>query len=118
MFFGSIFIFLFLLPGSQFHLIFTLNLKQIFWVLITSAILLAYVLSWYTGLKSIPVSQATVILLLGSPITTFLNLISGGKVLANEILSGILIIFGVLLVLGTKKILENLKNLKKLVYAN
>jgi len=89
MFFGVIFIFLFLLPSGQLHLIFNLNLKQIFWVLITAIILFGYVMTWYSGLKLIPVSQATVILLFGSPITTFLNLISGGKISQTEILSTI-----------------------------
>ncbi len=116
MFFGAIFIFLFLLPSHQLHLIFTLNSKQVFWVLITAVILLVYVLSWYSGLKYIPVSKATIILLLGSPITTFLNLISGGKISQAEIISAILVIFGVVLVLGIKEIFEKIKELKHLIY--
>jgi len=117
MFFGAIFIFLFLLPTGQLHLISKLNLKQISWVLITAIILLGYVLTWYSGLKLIPVSQATVILLLGSPITTFLNLISGGKVTHLEIISAILIIFGVILVIGVKEVFRAIKGLKNIIYA-
>jgi len=57
-------------------------------------------MTWYSGLKCISVSQATVILLFGSPITTLLSLISGGKLNLQEILSGILIIFGIIFVIG------------------
>lgn len=116
MFFGSIFIFLFLLPTNQLHLILTFNSKQIFWILITAIILLGYVLTWYTGLKYIPVSKATLILLLGSPITTFLNLISGGKVSQVEIISAILVILGIILVFGIKEVFAKIKELKNLIY--
>ncbi len=116
MFFGSIFIFLFLLLTNQIHLIFTLNSKQLFWVLTTAVILLGYVITWYTGLKYIPVSKATVILLLGSPITTFLNLISGGKISQAEAISAILVILGIVLVFGIKEVFGKIKELKNLIY--
>ena len=111
MFFGSLFIFLYLLFSNQFFLAFDLNLKQINWILITAIILLFYVLTWYSGLKLIPVSQATAILLLGSPITTFLNLIFGGKISLQEIISGFLILVGIIIIFGIKKIMENFKQL-------
>ena len=47
------------------------------WVLFTAALLLGYVLTWYVGLKQVPVTVATCILLLGSPITTLLQLANG-----------------------------------------
>jgi len=111
MFFGSIFIFIYLLFTAQASQIFVLNLKQIIWVLITGIILFFYVITWYSGLKYVPVSKATVILLLGSPITTLLNLISGAKIPLQEIASGILILAGIITIFATKKILENLKSL-------
>ncbi|KPJ57342.1 hypothetical protein AMJ49_01975 [Parcubacteria bacterium DG_74_2] len=116
MFFGSLFIFLFLLISQQTPLIVGLTLKQISWVLIMAIILFGYVMTWYTGLKYIPVSQATVILLLGSPITTLLSLIFGGKVNFQEILSGVLIIFGIIFIIGFKKVLELIREIKKLIY--
>lgn len=116
MFFGSLFIFIFLLATYQLSSITTLTLKQIGWVIITSLILFSYVITWYSGLKYIPVSQATVILLLGSPITTFLSLISGGKVSSQEILAGFLIIFGVSFVIGFKESWRLIKELKRLIY--
>jgi drug/metabolite transporter (DMT)-like permease len=111
MFFGAIFIFIYLVLTNQTSQIFVLNSKQIIWVLVTGIILLFYILTWYSGLKYISVSKATAILLLGSPITTTLNLISGTKIPSQEIISGILILIGIITIFGIKKILENLKSL-------
>lgn len=104
MFFGSFFILAFLFASdNQLALISNLNIKQVFWIIITSVILFGYVITWYSGLKHILVSKATVILSLGSPITTFLYLISGGAVNAKEILAGILIVLGVMFIILTWK---------------
>ncbi|MDP2821007.1 MAG: EamA family transporter [bacterium] len=117
MFFGALFILIFLSATNQLPLISGLTLGQINWVLITAVILFGYVMTWYSGLKFIPVSQATVILLLGSPITTLLSLIAGGKINPQEIFSGILIIFGIIFVIGFKKTWQLIKETKKLTYA-
>lgn len=117
MFFGSLFILIFLVSAGQLSLINHLTIKQSVWVIITAIILLGYVITWYTGLKHIPVSQATVILILGSPITTLLNLISGGAVSPKEILAGVLIISGIIFVLGLNRILELTKKISRLIYA-
>lgn len=116
MFFGSIFILIYLGFTNQLSLILTLNLKQIEWVLITSILLFGYVLTWYSGLKYVPLHQATAILLLGSPITTFLNLVTNAKISTTEIFSAILVILGILIVIGAKKILEILSHFKRLIY--
>ena len=117
MFFGSFFIFIFLLGTGQASLIANLNFTQISWVIITAVILFGYAMTWYSGLKHIPVSQATVILLLGSPITTLLSFISGRGITLQEILAGILIISGLIFILGLKQIWQLIKEAKKLIYA-
>ena len=116
MFFGALFILIFLSATNQLSLILNLNLEQISWVLITAVILFGYVMTWYSGLKFISVSKATVILLLGSPITTLLSLIAGGKINHQEIFSGILIIFGIIFVIGFKEVRRLIKETKKLTY--
>ena len=116
MFFGALFILIFLSATNQLSLIPNLNLEQISWVLITAVILFGYVMTWYSGLKFISVSKATVILLLGSPITTLLSLIAGGKINHQEILSGILIIFGIIFAIGFKEVWQLIKETKKLTY--
>jgi len=73
MFFGAFFIFIYLAATGQSALLASLSQQQIGWTIITAIILLAYVGTWYTGIKHIPLSKAAVILMLGSPITTVLN---------------------------------------------
>ena len=117
MFFGAFFIFLFLLGTGQVSLAATLNFTQISWVFVTAIFLFGYVMTWYTGLKHIPVHQAAVILLLGSPITTMLSFVSGKGVTLNEVLAGFFIIIGVTLALGTRQILKLFKETKDMIYA-
>ena len=113
MFFGAIFICVYLLSIGQFNLIFKTSATQIGWVAIMSALLFLYVLTWYRGLKGTPVHVATAILLIGSPITTVLNLFYGAQIGVKEIFSGILIILGVLSILGISYFSEKIKSLAK-----
>lgn len=116
MFFGSLFIFLFLLSSNQLSLIASLSFKQISWILITAILLFGYAITWYNGLKHIPVSQATAILILGSPITTLLSFVFGGKISPQEFLSGIFIIIGICSVIGLKEIWQLIKETKNLFH--
>jgi drug/metabolite transporter (DMT)-like permease len=73
MFFGSTLIVLFWILTGQAHLVTSLSLEQIGWVLITSILLFGYVATWYSGLRYIKVSTAAAVLTLASPITTLLS---------------------------------------------
>lgn len=84
MFFGSIFIVIFWLMTGQAGLVTSLNLSQIGWILITSVFLFGYVSTWYSGLKYFKVSEAAVVLLLASPITTLLSWIFLNQSLVNN----------------------------------
>lgn len=75
MFFGSIFIFAWLAATGQTAGITTLTGEQWILTLVATLFLIGYILTWYNGLKHIPVTLATSILLLGAPITTLLNFI-------------------------------------------
>jgi len=116
MFFGSLFIFIFLLFTGQLTLLSNLTLSQINWVLITAVILFGYVMSWYSGLKYIPVSRATVILLLGSPITTLLSFIQTDQISLQALFGSFLIVLGIFLVFGLRKVWQLIKDIKKLIY--
>ena len=96
MFFGSLFILLFLLFTGKSELFLTVTTQQLGWILLTSVFLFGYVLTYYNGLKLVNVSVATSILLLGSPITLILDFFFLDKVMTALQLFGILlIIFGV-----------------------
>ncbi len=95
MFFGSMFIMIFLAATNQIQFIGQLSLEQVGWVLLTSVFLLGYVLTFYGGLKYVSASTATAILALGAPITISLNVIFSGKSLTFGEISGLgLIIVG------------------------
>lgn len=116
MFFGSLFIFIFLSFTNQLTLLLQFNWQQISWVVITSIILFGYVMTWYSGLKYIPVSRAAVVLLLGSPITTLLSFIQTGQINPQNILANLFIVLGIILVLGLKETWHLIKGIKKLIY--
>ncbi len=99
MFFGSLFIILFWLMTGQAHLVSSLNLEQIGWLMITAVFLFGYVATWYTGLKYIKVSLAAIVLLLASPITTLLSLIFlNGVLLFSQFLGIILALLALLII--------------------
>ncbi|MDP2685415.1 MAG: DMT family transporter, partial [bacterium] len=74
MFFGGIFIMIFLLNTRQISEVFVYNPQQWMWIGITSIFLLGYVLTFYHGLKYVRASVATSILALGAPITGVITL--------------------------------------------
>lgn len=111
MFFGSIFIFGYLGLSGQLNLATNITSAQIIWISITAALLLGYVLTWYNGLKHVSVSTATAILLLGSPITTLLSMIAAAKINLQEILSGILILGGLIIIIGFNYIRKRVASL-------
>ena len=93
MFFGSAFIILFWLLTGQFALAVSISWAQIGWVLATSILLFGYVATWYSGLKYVKVSEAAIILLLGSSITTLLSLFFlGERLLAGQAIGAVLIL--------------------------
>ncbi len=104
MFFGSIFIILFLMVIGQMNLILILNVQQLGLVMITSVLLFGYVATWYTGLRYMKVSEASVILLLASPITTLLSWMFLNEVLlTSQFFSIILLILAVLIIYKNHK---------------
>lgn len=117
MFFGSLFILVFWLISHQALLALSLNLEQLGWVLITAVFLFGYVVTWYSGLKYVPVSIAAMVLALGSPITTLLSLIFLGQAINIwQSLGIVFVVLGVMAAIGGAIIYQALKKLKDLVY--
>ena len=97
MFFGSLFILLFLIVTNKINIISSLTYNDVIWTLLTSILLLFFVITYYNGLKYIKVSVATSILLLGSPITTLLSyLVSNYNISINELFGMVLILVGII----------------------
>ena len=103
MFFGSIILFSFLFFGSKADSLLSFNLEQINWLLLTAVLLLGYILTWYKALQYLPAVTVASILVLASPITTFLDLLAGYKYNFYQIFSSVLIILAVTLFIITIK---------------
>jgi len=103
---GSLFILIFLVFTGNISSVAQFSMAQIPWILIGSALLLGYVLTWYTGLKSIKVTTATVILLLGSPITTALTLFSGKSLTTGQFAGLAIVAAGIIAALGLNKFIS------------
>ena len=107
MFFGSLIILAFLAATNKLSLITTISSSQMIWILITSAFLLGYTITWYSGLKELNVTVATSILLIGSVITTTLELAFSKLMLtAQQSIGIILLILGVASVIGFTSVLK------------
>lgn len=104
MFFGSLFIFLFLLLTGKAPLTVTMGAAQYGWIAITSIFLFGYVLAYYNGIRRISVIQASCVLTLGAPMTALLSFLWGSTVPVHQWI-GMLIIAagaGTILFLGQK----------------
>ncbi len=100
MFFGSLFILIFLTFTNNLGQLATLSGKQVLWTFFTSLLLFGYTYTWYNGIKTVKITTATAILLLGSPITTLLNFIFVTHTLTfPEVLGSLLLVGGISLLL-------------------
>jgi len=114
MFFGSLFILLYLVFTGKLSLVYSMSLKQYGWIILTSIFLLGYVLTYYNGLKKIKLSVATCVLALGSPITAILNLaIKGTAITLNQSIGILLIILGAILIAWFVRISDSVKYILK-----
>ena len=110
--FGAGFIFAFLLATGKAPFLLSMSATQCAWIVVTSAFLLLYVLSFYNGIGYINISTATSILVLGSPITTTLNWIfNGASVTVYEGIGMLLILGGVVSVVWFTELSQKIKAL-------
>lgn len=97
MFFGSLFILLFLFATNQLSLVATITSSQLVWIGLTSAFLIGYVMTFYNGLKTVKASTAVAVLSLGAVITTLLNIVFLDKIITlSQVLGIILLLVGVI----------------------
>lgn len=106
MFFGSIFIMLFLVNTRQVGELFAYNPEQWKWIAITSLLLVGYVFTFYHGLKYTRASVATSILAIGAPITGLITLVANEGVswAPQKIWGIVLILIGIISIIGFDRI--------------
>jgi len=108
MFFGSLILLGFIGYIGKLGDLIMLNSVQWSWVVLTSILLLGYVLTWYKALKYLPAVTVTSILVLASPLTTFLNnLFITHKYSLGQILGSFLILLAGGLILYSFKQIKN-----------
>ena len=73
LFFGSCFLLAFLGFTGKISLLATQSWLEWRWALLTGVVLFFFVWTWYQGLSRLPVTLATSVLVLASPVTTLLN---------------------------------------------
>ncbi len=110
MFFGAGFILAWLSMTGEIAGIASLGFENIAWVFAGSLLLFLYVASYYAGLKRLPASVASSILLLGLPITALLNFVFVGKPVSVEQGIGFgLLIAGIAVIAGAGCVLERIR---------
>lgn len=112
MFFGAVFILIFLFSRGQLKEISDFSIQQAGWAVLASVLLFFYVFTWYNGLKLVPLSTASSVLVLGSPITTFLSALAMGKISVTDIFSTAAILAGVIFILISGYLGEKIKTMK------
>jgi len=103
MFIGSIFLLLSLPLLCKMDLLFTLTLEQTANIMISTVILLGYVLFWYWSIKYINVSKASTILLLAPVISLILGVVALNEpVPIDQLIGSILILIGAYFIVKIK----------------
>lgn len=111
MFFGALFMLVFLASTGNLAPVTALTFPQVGWIIFTAILLFAYVSTWYAGLKLISASRASCVLVLGSAVTTILSFIDAGTVTIAGLAGTALILSGVILIIGYSQIASKLRAL-------
>jgi len=89
---GGGLIWIYLLASGKAPLVFSLGAEHMNWAVITTVLLVGYVMTFYHGLKHVPAHVATAVLALGAPITLLLQVIFLDKVISIYQVGGMIII--------------------------
>lgn len=118
MFFGSIFLLVFLGATGKINALFVISYDILPWTIIASLFLFLYVTFFYSALKYTTVSNATAALALGGPITALLNAVFIGKVpVITEIIGLLLTVIGAIVIIGISSSLKSILHLRENISA-
>jgi len=82
------------------------------WIALSAILLVGFVTTWYAGLKHVDLSVATSALLLAFPITWVLGVVVAGRPLALAAAAGaVVVVFGVVLAIGAASLRQTWANL-------
>jgi drug/metabolite transporter (DMT)-like permease len=102
--FGALFLLGYLALTSQYGSVMAMSGAQWVWVAISAALLAAFVLTWYAGLKQTDLVVATSILVLGFPVTWMLGIVArGAPFTTGEVAGAIAVVAGAALAAGWRR---------------
>lgn len=91
--FGSIVLLIFLGFTGSLSALWTIDTAVLGWLAITSLLLFAFITTWYSALKHLPLLKATAILALGGVVTAVLEAVMLAKAVSPMALLGLLLVF-------------------------
>ena len=99
--FGAVFLFAYLAASGQLGAVAGFSGAHVQWILISAVFLLAFVSTWYAGLKHVDLSTATAVLVLAFPVTWALKVLAAKEALGLvEAAGAAVVVFGVCLAVG------------------
>jgi drug/metabolite transporter (DMT)-like permease len=99
--FGAIFLFLYLGATSQLGAAASLSGMQWEWVVVSAALLTAFVATWYAGLRHVDLGVATAVLVVGFPVTWLLSVLVRGAAFTEwEVVGAIAVATGAVVFVG------------------
>lgn len=114
--FGGAYLMAYIGLTGQFSAVAGFGIGEWQWVLISAILLVAFVSTWYAGLKIVDVSTATSVLLLAFPITWALGFLAERSTFSPAQAAGVVaIVFGVALAVGVASLRDTWKYLADLV---
>lgn len=102
--FGSFFLLLYLAATEKLAFFVETGWNGWLWIIVTAVLLYCYVFTFYEGLKTVPAGIAASILVLGSVVTTLLELAWTSTVAWPQLAGSALLVLGVALVADVRKI--------------
>ena len=114
--FGAIFLTVYLAATGQVGAVARFGGSEWEWVGISAALLAAFVLTWYPGLRRMEVGPASAVLTIGLPITWALSIVVlGAAYTPSQALGAIAIVAGALLYLGAETVRRAVREGAKIV---
>lgn len=116
--FGSIFLMTYIALSGQTGALLAFNGENLEWVVLSTILLLGFVITWYAGLKVVDLSMATAVLILGYPVTWAFSLVLGRESFGLPQAAGAaVVVLGVVLAMGIASLRDTWAALSELVLA-
>lgn len=114
--FGAVFLIAYIGLSGQTDAMFAFRGDNLQWIALSTMLLLAFVVTWYAGLKVVDLSVATAVLILGYPVTWAFNLAAGRESFGLPQAAGAaVVVLGVVLAMGIVSLRETWRALAEIV---